>query len=123
SLLPCLSDDELARARAFILPSARNQYIQTRAILRMLLGGLLQEPPESLSFDYGRYGKPSLRSAAGCCFNVAHSGDYALLAVSWGVQVGVDIERQRETDDLNSLARMVLSPGEAAAWAALPNQD
>lgn len=119
-LLPCLSDEELARARAFVLPAARNQYIQTRAVLRMLLGGLLKRPAESLSFDYGPYGKPFLPSAAGCCFNVAHSGDYALLAVSWGVQVGVDIERQRETDDLNSLARMVLSPDEAGAWTALP---
>src|SRR5690606_29009892 len=112
ALLTLLSEDELARARAFIAPMARRHYIQSRAVLRMLLGAVLETCPKGLVFDYGPYGKPSLRDAASCCFNIAHSGDYALLAVSQGVPVGVDIELQRETADLDALARMVL-PREA----------
>ncbi|WP_158306439.1 4'-phosphopantetheinyl transferase superfamily protein [Pusillimonas sp. T7-7] len=123
ALLSLLSEDELVRARAFIAPAARQHYIQTRAVLRMLLGRVLETSPKGLAFDYGPYGKPSLRDADACCFNIAHSGDYALLAVSQGLPVGVDIERQREIEDLDALARMVLSPAEAGGWAALPPVD
>src|SRR5690606_13662999 len=92
-LLPLLSGDEHVRPQAFVVSSARNQYVQTRAVLRMLLGLVLDRPPGSLVLDYGPYGKPSLRDHNDCCFNVAHSGDYALLALSDGRQLGVDIER------------------------------
>ncbi|WP_180001910.1 4'-phosphopantetheinyl transferase family protein [Pollutimonas harenae] len=123
ALLSLLSKDELERARAFIAPAARRHYIQARAVLRMLLGEVLETSPQELVFDYGCYGKPSLRDAAACCFNIAHSGDYALLAVAQGLSVGVDIERQRETADLDALARMVLSPAETDSWAVLPPAD
>lgn len=122
-LMPFLTDDEHVRAQAFVLPAARNQYVQTRAVLRMLLGSLLGRPPGSLVLDYGPYGKPSLRDHHDCCFNVAHSGDYALLALSDGLQLGVDIERQRATSDLDALARMVFSPSEMQAWVALPDAE
>ncbi|MCC2597575.1 4'-phosphopantetheinyl transferase superfamily protein [Pusillimonas sp. MFBS29] len=114
-----LSADEQKRAAAFVSLSARNQYVQTRAVLRLLLGKFLGLAPESLVFDYGPYGKPSLHAHQACCFNVAHSGDYALLALSDGLQLGVDIERRRHTSDLDALVRMVFSPNELLAWAAL----
>lgn len=121
SLLTLLSDDERARTMAFRVSTARNQYVQTRAVLRLLLGRVLNLPPEVLRFQYGSHGKPALRDEADWYFNVAHSGDYALLAVSSGVHVGVDIERQRVTDDLDALAHMVLSPDEAHEWTGLPH--
>ncbi|MGB6102923.1 MAG: 4'-phosphopantetheinyl transferase superfamily protein [Pusillimonas sp.] len=123
-LLALLADDEQARASAFVVSSARNHYVQTRAVLRLLLGYRLGVPAETLVFEYGPYGKPSLRDGGGCGFNVAHSGGYALLAMAEdGLQVGVDIEQQRETSDLRALARMVLSASEARAWAALPDAE
>src|SRR3546814_9486921 len=39
------------------------------------------------------------------------------------MQVGVDIECQRDSADLDSLARMVLAPSEALAWALLSEED
>lgn len=122
-LFTLLSDDERARAMAFRVATARNQYVQTRAVLRLLLGGVLNLPAKALGFEYGTHGKPTLRNEARWHFNVAHSGDYALLAVARGIHIGVDIERQRVTDDLDGLARMVLSPTEAHQWARLPHTD
>src|SRR5690606_1522132 len=95
-LLQCLSADERERAAVFRMPAARNRYVQTRAVLRMLLGGLLDMAPAGLVFDYGQFGEPSLRNATDYGFNVGHSGDYALLAVAHGLDVGVDIEQQED---------------------------
>src|SRR3546814_1798549 len=122
-LAALLARDEHERARAFVVPSARNRYVQTRAVLRLLLGHRLGQAPEALSFEYGPYGKPALRNGGQWRFNVAHSGDYALLAIADGMQVGVDIECQRDSADLDSLARMVLAPSEALAWALLSEED
>lgn len=122
-LMPLLTDDEHARALAFVVAGARNHYVQTRAVLRLLLSSWLGRPPLSLALEYGPYGKPSLRDHPRCCFNVAHSGEYALLALSDGQPIGVDIERQRATSDLDALARMVFSPNEMLAWGMLPDAE
>ena len=66
--------------------------------LRETLGNYCKVPPESLLFEYNDHGKPSL--SPHCCpfpiqFNLSHSGDRAVLAVSHGAAVGVDIEQIR----------------------------
>src|SRR3546814_19268746 len=111
-LAALLARDEHERARAFVVPSARNRYVQTRAVLRLLLGHRLGQAPEALSFEYGPYGKPALRNGGQWRFKVSQSGDYALLALSHGMQGGVDIWCQRVHADMESLARLELAPRE-----------
>ncbi|TCT02551.1 4'-phosphopantetheinyl transferase family protein [Paralcaligenes ureilyticus] len=123
ALWPLLTEDERTRADAFRVPWARNQFVQVRGVLRLLLGEYLGRPATDIGFDYGEFGKPALVHEAGWHFNVAHSGDYALLAVANGYEVGVDIEKFRASAELASLARMVLSRSEAALWQTLPDVD
>lgn len=60
---------------------------------------------------FGTQGKPLL--PGGPCFNLSHSGDYLLLAVS-PLPVGVDIERRRAVD-YHRLAKRCFHPAEQEA--------
>jgi 4'-phosphopantetheinyl transferase len=63
--------------------------------MRTILAAYLNTTPRELAFSYARKGKPELApdfSGARLRFNLAHSRDHALLAVTRGLSVGIDIE-------------------------------
>lgn len=123
AVLPLLADDERAKANAYRVPFARHRFVQTRGALRLLLERCLHVPAASLRFNYGEFGKPVLAQGGAWHFNVAHSGDYALLAIADGWEVGVDIEQHRSLPDVAALAGTVFSLSEAAAWHSLPEAE
>ena len=66
-----------------------------RGVLRNILGRYVDSPPSDLRFTYGATGKPSLAFSSdgpGIRFNLAHSHDLALYAVTRGREVGIDLE-------------------------------
>lgn len=71
------------------------RFVVARAVARAVLGAYLDRPAASLRWSTGRWGKPVLADAATLCFNLSHTADVAVLAVSGGRPVGVDIERRR----------------------------
>ncbi|MBG0811069.1 4'-phosphopantetheinyl transferase superfamily protein [Methylosinus sp. H3A] len=105
-----LTAEERERALRFLRHEDRLRMISTRAALRRLLGERLGVDPSTLRFTAGRYGRPEL--AGGVSFNVSHSGDFALIAISQRWAVGVDIEQVRETSDLAGLASLALTAEE-----------
>ena len=50
-----------------------------------------------LTYEYNDYGKPKLKDIGDFCFNISHSGDYVILAVS-DKEIGCDIEKIRNRD-------------------------
>ncbi len=95
-----LSTAEIARAERFVQPKDRQRFISARTALRGILGSYLGLPPAAISFRINAHGKPYLHSApapapAMLQFNLSHSGDWALCAVTTAGEVGVDIERVR----------------------------
>lgn len=92
-----LSPEELLRAERFVFEPDRRAYLVSHAVLRVLVGSYLRRPPHTLRWAYGVHGKPSLPADAadGVSFNLTHSGGRALLAVSDGCEVGVDLEQHR----------------------------
>jgi 4'-phosphopantetheinyl transferase len=53
-------------------------------------------------------------------FNVAHSGDVALIAVTTGHELGIDIEVVRPVDHGASISRRYFHPSEVLAIQAMP---
>lgn len=85
-----LSSAERARLLGISHPTQAHFYLQSRCLLRILLGQLLQLPPADISFSTTVNGKPLLASHP-LQFNISHSQEWLSIAFA-AVPVGVDIE-------------------------------
>jgi 4'-phosphopantetheinyl transferase len=121
-----LSLEEQQRASNFRFPADYRRLVLRRAWLRRLLAALLRVAPEEIRIETGTHGKPFLASpysAAHIRFNCSHSGDWALIAVSCGRELGVDLERHRQVPEALDLARQFLSHAEWADLVELPAEQ
>jgi 4'-phosphopantetheinyl transferase len=121
-----LFQDESERAARFRFETHRNRFIAARGILRSLLGHYLHSPPDELRFEYGPNGKPTLASPFvenGVSFNLAHSEDLALVAVTRLGLIGVDVEQIRPIADADELVARFFSPRETAIFQTLPRSQ
>jgi phosphopantetheinyl transferase len=98
-----LSEDELARAKRFKFEEDRIRWTRARSSLRLILSRYVGEDPARISFTHGEHGKPSLLPFSEVEFNLSHSGEWAMIAVTHGVPVGIDIERLRGNVDMRPL--------------------
>ena len=110
-----LSPEEMDRANQFRFPRLRERYIAGRGRLRLLLGRYLEFEPAQLRFDFTPRGKPLL-SQSGIHFNLAHSNELALLAITKAAPVGVDLELIRPMPDGLEIARRFFAAGEVAGF-------
>ncbi len=127
SLLPewgILDEAERARAVRFVRPRDRRRFIICRGALRQVLGQLVGGPPAAITLRFGPGGKPEL---AGPCppgnvpslrFNVTHSDDMALIAVSLDRELGVDLERLRTISEAARIVESYFTAAEQAQFAA-----
>jgi 4'-phosphopantetheinyl transferase len=69
-----------------------------------------------VTFAVGAHGKPRLANGE-LRFNLTHSGELALVAVS-SVEVGVDVEQVKPHRDLTGVAKRVFTAAERAEVAA-----
>jgi len=125
-LFQILSPEEQAKAKRFRFPELQKHYIVGRGVLRELLGKYLNVPGATLEFAYGPQGKPMLAGAfAGHAirFNVSHSGELALYAVTVGREVGVDIEYMKDLEEAESIAEHFFSPREVESLLSLPSEQ
>lgn len=96
--LLCAQEHE--RARQMLSERNRVRWARSRGILRALLSRYLDCDPRTLRFVPGPHGKPALHCEEGgwttdLRFNLSHSGEILLVAVTAGREVGVDVERAR----------------------------
>jgi 4'-phosphopantetheinyl transferase len=117
-----LSPDELERADKFRFPHLRNRYVAARGSLRVLLGRYLERDPAAVEFYYSSRGKPELKGQGveQLHFNLAHSHDIALIAITRAAPVGVDVERIRPMRDADRIAERFFSAREAEAFCNVP---
>jgi 4'-phosphopantetheinyl transferase len=116
-----LSGDERVRAARFHFERDARRFTVARATVRSILGGYAGVSNGDLRFDYSQPGKPSIAgSTTGIRFNVSHSGDLGMLAVTLGREVGVDVETAHPTVEIDKLAERYFSEQERATLRELP---
>ena len=115
-----LSDEERRRAARHRFAVHRTRFVAGRAALRAVLSAYLGVPPSEVPLVTGAGGKPRLAGDRDLDFNLAHSEDVALVAVTRGRAVGVDVERMRHGVPYERLARRFFAPGEAEALRRVP---
>ena len=118
-----LSTEESSRAAAFRFALDRERYIRSHVWVRNVIGRYLRMSPKRIAFDYEERGKPYLGTDAkkeNLQFNLAHSGEFAILAISLSNRVGVDIERIDAGRDHVQIARRFFSREEVRQLEDLP---
>ncbi len=121
-----LAADERERAARFVFSEHRRRYVACRGRLRQILGNYLGEWPANIDFRYETSEKPMLAgpNSDQLSFNVAHSEDMALIAISCSGSVGVDVEAIRPlTSDLWGLAKVHFSSREQAELRLIDEPD
>jgi 4'-phosphopantetheinyl transferase len=120
-----LSPDERERAGRYRFDADRRRFAWTRAILRTLLASYVGSQPGQIQFGAAARGKlhltpPHHPAYGGLRFNVSHSHEWALIALTRDREVGVDVEHHRPLHhDLFDIATRFFAPAEVAALRAL----
>jgi 4'-phosphopantetheinyl transferase len=115
---------ERERAAAFLREGGRRRWVAARWALRRVLAGYLDGTAAEIKLETGEGGKPLLRRGGGGVeFNLSHSGGLALVAVTWGCEIGVDVEVEEPGRDLVALAKRALPPESAAAVREAPPSE
>ncbi|MUL38597.1 4'-phosphopantetheinyl transferase family protein [Gloeocapsopsis dulcis] len=122
SLFATLCATEKQRAERFYLQLHRDRFIVGRGVLRQILASYLQIHPSEINFSYNSYGKPSLvvADAEPLRFNLSHSQELALIAVTQSYDIGVDLESVRSDFPCQQIAERFFSPTEVAVLRSLP---
>lgn len=105
-----LSQEESARLPQYRSRAAAERYVVTRSLVRIVLGERLEIAPRDIPVSRTDMGKPVV--AEGVHFNVSHSGDLILLALSDERAIGVDVERKREVAKVRALTERWLTESE-----------
>jgi 4'-phosphopantetheinyl transferase len=123
-LLHTLATDERKRADRFYFQRDRQRFITAHGVLRTILGLYVNVAPNYLSFRYSSHGKPALARESGgdaIRFNMSHSQDVALYAVTRDREVGIDVEFIRHDLGVEQIAERFFSRRETATLHALPS--
>ena len=95
SLPQVLDEKEKARAEKFHFEHHKRQFMVSHIATRLILASYCATDPAKLIFKHNTYGKPFLAHHEQLLFNISHTDEMALCAVSDGDELGIDIEKKR----------------------------
>lgn len=128
ALAAILAPDERARAAKQRRPRDGARWIVARAALRRVLASYIGGAAADVEFVVDDLGKPRIApstsrsaadGAADLAFNLSHSDGIALIAVTRGGRIGVDLEATGRRTDFAAIAERYFSPSERAYLARL----
>lgn len=109
-----LTQEEIARAER-ISKSVLSRYaIISRGFMRKVLGDRLGKSPSDVDIDLLKNGKPVLGATmnSGLSFNISHSNNKLVMAVSENNPVGIDIEMVDPSTNYNQASSVVFAQDE-----------
>lgn len=119
--LALLDPDERSRAGRFRFERDRGRYVARHAFYRRVLASRLGITPATVVIRTTAEGRPALVTTDALDFNTSHADGLAVIALSHGRRVGVDVERMRHIEDAQALAEAHLTDRELDAFRALPS--
>lgn len=111
-----LLSEEAERSRNMRVAPMR-RFVAGRALLRYALNCLFGGAYSRKTLLFESNGKPQFNlpvSSAGPRFNISHSQDLVIVAVSSVAEVGIDVAHRKVRSRLQALAAEILSPAELA---------
>ncbi len=121
SLLPQV---ERERALRYLNRGSRNRFSLSRSFLRKLLSHFLGIPGDHVELAYEKDGKPKLAGKVWPHrFSLSHAGRMAVVAISAGCEVGVDIEPIRRIDEINLIVERFFSFEELRAFGEISEES
>lgn len=117
--------DAAEQAQAGKLKNAllHKRYVEVHGRLRSVLATTLNQPPEKIRIKKTGHGKPYLADHPELAFNLSHSADRLMIAVSRQCQMGVDIEICKQRINLSGIVDKCFAEEEAVYWAKLPESQ
>jgi 4'-phosphopantetheinyl transferase len=118
-----LNDEEREKADRFYFAKDRLRYVITHGILRRLISQYVAIPPKELVFLKNPFGKPYISPVINTQkiqFNISHSKEGIIIAISKGNELGVDLEFARDTIPILEIAQRFFSPYEYQVLLATP---
>jgi 4'-phosphopantetheinyl transferase len=109
--MPPPTAGETARAARFRTADLQRRYLRSHAALRAILACYTEA---RLDFAVSGNGKPFLPASPHVKFNLSHSREMALVAVTLEVEVGVDVEWIRPMPDYRDIAERFFPPSQSA---------
>jgi 4'-phosphopantetheinyl transferase len=113
-----LDKEEQQRAARLVREEDRQRYVLAHGGLRAVLSRYLGIAPDLVELCRNEAGKPfvsrELRGQPSITFNLSHAQGRALIAVSRGQEVGVDLERIRSDMEVAKLSERYFAPSEHA---------
>lgn len=122
-----LSEDERGRAARFISQQDQLRFVLAHGGLRAVLGRYLGLGLDAIELDRSEAGKPFVRKEwrgqSAITFNMSHAHGRALIAVSKGQEVGVDLERIRSDVEVAKFSKRYFAPSEQASIMELAQEQ
>lgn len=122
-----LSDDEAAQQKRFHFAKHRHQYLITRALVRSVLSLYVNGiSPQQWQFKKNGYGKPFIsnsRLTIPLRFNLSHTDELIVMAVTLDQEVGVDVEYLPRLGHMLEIADRFFSPTEVKQLRSLPEDQ
>lgn len=125
-LAALLSRDERNRLARFAFERDRHRFALSHGLLRVILARYVDIEAGRIEFATGTHGKPAVSGPSGATgaieFSLSHSGAYALVAVTTGRAIGVDVEVRRPDAEVLKLAQRFFVPGESQMIASIQGE-
>ncbi len=118
-----LSDDERKRVDRLKSEKDKRRFIVSRGLLRENLGNYIGTEPSDITFTYNKYGKPDLKpehNQGNIKFNVSHSANLAIYAISQNREVGIDLEYIREVRTADKIIKRFFTQQETDFYYSQP---
>jgi 4'-phosphopantetheinyl transferase len=120
-----LSRLERERAQRFHFDQHRYRFLRSHGVCRMILSRYTGIAPDELRLDTTPLGKPFLLGAdlLDLRFNLSHSGDWMMVGVACGRELGVDVELLARNIDWQSIAKDYFLTSEIKAIQSFRGED